>query len=306
MSAPGPDGLPVPPSGVSRVPPRPRLCEQGPCRHYHRLTIQVDAESPRAVKTPVRLPLVSDMVTEASDGGALYQAPRTFHTEVQHYCYPDTGIETTLGATPVVECNRWSPDPEADDAAERARGIFLSSRRGQRYLADLKAWEDAREAEATEAEEIERALADAEAERAGVKEFSEPVADDDAPSLAPAVGQWACPMCRHTFAPGHDAIPRSPDATACLDCDPPEADRDRVNAIMFELEELGAFQVIGTRGDSGDVRSVFAPIWRLVGDMKMESCPRDAGATTIRSWIRHELIRRARAGKLPKERKFRE
>lgn len=165
MSAPGPDGLPVPPSGVSRVPPRPRLCEQGPCRHYHRLTIQVDAESPRAVKTPVRLPVVSHMATEASDGGTLYQAPRTFHTEVQHYCYPDTGIETTLGSTPVVECNRWSPDPEADDAAERARGIFLSSRRGQRYLADLKAWEDAREAEAAEAEEIERTLADAERER---------------------------------------------------------------------------------------------------------------------------------------------
>lgn len=65
----------------------PRICSVGPCRHYHTFTTQVDAQNPMDVG----------------------RHGRAFHHQDHHYCYPGVGIDTELGAMPVLGCNRWSP-----------------------------------------------------------------------------------------------------------------------------------------------------------------------------------------------------
>ncbi len=100
----------------------PRLCEAGPCRHYHTMTIQLDAQQPHAERVD----------------GRLVEHGRVFHTEQHHYCYPDVGIETNLGALPVLSCNRWVP------ITSLLRGR-RSIRRG--YERELAAFHRAREAE---------------------------------------------------------------------------------------------------------------------------------------------------------------
>lgn len=157
----GPDG--VPQFAVPRppLPPRPRLCEAGPCQHYHRLEIQVDAENPMSRTVPVRLPVLAPGM-EASPGGTSYRAPAVFHTAVEHYCYPELGIETSLGPTPVVECNRWRPiSPDASSLALRAQLQFFESPEGRSYRDAVAAWETAREREAEAEAEAERQMADA-------------------------------------------------------------------------------------------------------------------------------------------------
>jgi hypothetical protein len=143
------------------LPPRPRMCDAGPCRHYHRLEIQVDAANPRAQKIPIRLPVLQPGM-EASPGGVIWQAPAAFHTVVEHYCYPDIGIEMDLGATPVVECNRWSPrmygDGGLNDAVIRNRDQFWQSRAGQEHAQAVAAWEAARAREAAQAQEAEQLI----------------------------------------------------------------------------------------------------------------------------------------------------
>lgn len=90
----GPNGAPML-EPVRELPTDPpRLCEAGPCRHYHTMTIQLDAQQPGR---------------ERRDDGTVVDHGRVFHTEVHHYCYPDVGIETNLGALPVLSCNRWAP-----------------------------------------------------------------------------------------------------------------------------------------------------------------------------------------------------
>lgn len=121
----GQDGGPALESAAPVQEPPPRLCEAGPCRHYHRMAIQMDAQNPMA---------------ERRDGKVIVHA-RVFHTTVQHYCYPDVGIETNLGSLPVLECNRWVP----------LTGL-LKLRRTVRaeYDRDLADWHQAREDEAEE------------------------------------------------------------------------------------------------------------------------------------------------------------
>lgn len=165
----GPDGAPQFVSGPPVTPARPRLCEAGPCRHYHRLTIQVEAESPRAQRVPVRLPVVPGVV-ESSPKGSIYQPPATYHTQTSHFCYPDVGIEMPLGSMPVTECNRWFPfvDDMAPVAVERvvphahriARQAFIESLEGAKYREELMAWEQARERELADAQEAERLIAE--------------------------------------------------------------------------------------------------------------------------------------------------
>ena len=97
----GPDGAPqIPPQ---RVEPRarPSLCRAGPCRHYHRLAIQVDAATPGAVRLPIVLPDGTPGAVPTAQG-TIYRAPAAFYVETHHYCYPDVGIEMPLGALPVV------------------------------------------------------------------------------------------------------------------------------------------------------------------------------------------------------------
>lgn len=88
LPAPGPDGL-IDPSSLAVGPPPeapPRICEYGPCRRYHTFEIVMDAAKP----------------LDGSDPGPV-------HVERQHYCYPTAGVETDLGNTPVVSCNRYAP-----------------------------------------------------------------------------------------------------------------------------------------------------------------------------------------------------
>ncbi len=89
-----PDGAPKL-EPVRELPPDPpRLCNAGPCRHYHQMKIQLDAQNP---------------VDERKPDGTVVHHGRVFHVQTHHYCYPDVGIETNLGALPVLECNRWVP-----------------------------------------------------------------------------------------------------------------------------------------------------------------------------------------------------
>ncbi len=149
----GPDGAPQLQPQRSDPPARPSLCRAGPCRHYHRLVTQVDAENPRAV----RLPIVSSQGGGGMPQGAVYRAPAVFHVETHHYCYPDVGIEMPLGALPVVECNRWMPSEWPPLAPVRV----LATKRASvdQYDRDLAAWESARAREVTEAAETEQLIA---------------------------------------------------------------------------------------------------------------------------------------------------
>lgn len=92
----GPDGT-LKLANKSLRPEPPRLCEAGPCRHYHTFAIQMDVETPKgdSVKPGGKV-----------EGGTQEQP---FYVERHHYCYPTVGIETTLGALPVLECSLWEP-----------------------------------------------------------------------------------------------------------------------------------------------------------------------------------------------------
>lgn len=101
----GPDGAPRLESLRELPPEAPRLCTAGPCRHYHRFQIQLDAQNP---------------MTERKPDGTVVNHGRVFHVQTHHYCYPDVGIETNLGALPVLSCNRWVP---LTSLLRRKRGI---------------------------------------------------------------------------------------------------------------------------------------------------------------------------------------
>ncbi len=136
MPAQAPDGGLAFEPARPKLPPPPRLCEAGPCRHYHRLAVQIDA--------------ANAMAEQREDGTVVHHA-RSFFTEVQHYCYPDVGIETVLGSMPVLECNRWVPVGRL----RRTRAIR------REYERALDVWHDDRE---HEADELNEAVAEASAE----------------------------------------------------------------------------------------------------------------------------------------------
>lgn len=138
--------------------PRPSLCEAGPCRHYHRFAVQVDAEPPKVRRLPVVVPGVA---------GDTYQPPATFHTETHRYCYPDTGIEMSLGVMPVTECNRWDPvdrDGSEGKAGLRRAMLFWASPAGQEHRHQEGMWQRRQIAMSKEAEEAEQLILDAQVE----------------------------------------------------------------------------------------------------------------------------------------------
>ncbi|HEY4266727.1 MAG TPA: hypothetical protein VGM94_00915 [Galbitalea sp.] len=129
----GPDGSLLFTDSQTQGSPRlaPRMCEQGPCVHYHRLETQLDAETPR----------------DGSDGG--------LHVQVHHTCYPQSGIEFELGDTPVVACNLWLPTSATLEKRRKAeRDRHLKSKSGKQFLKDMNAWQVARADAARVAEEV--------------------------------------------------------------------------------------------------------------------------------------------------------
>jgi hypothetical protein len=63
------------------------------------------------------------------------------------------GIETELGALPVVQCNRWDPVLSETDALLQIRRKYLETTEdGQRYQRELAAW-NARQVELAKADE---------------------------------------------------------------------------------------------------------------------------------------------------------
>lgn len=159
----GADGapLPLPPRRV--LPPRPRLCEAGPCVNYHGFEIQTEAEDPRALKTSATLPRDATGV-ESVEGGSVYHPPRSFHTQKHHYCYPTVGVEMRLGSLPVISCNRWHPEVQQYQhelpEIKRDRSKFLKGPHGVRFQEEVAAWERARAEEQSEASEMDRLIAE--------------------------------------------------------------------------------------------------------------------------------------------------
>jgi len=148
MPAPGPGGERELPA-MREVPPAPpRICEYGPCRNYHTFGIVMDAAKPMGGA------FVDGKVVGPADAGET-------HIEVQHYCYPTVGVETDLGSTPVVSCNRYRP-----------QGLITIGVR-RRFARDLATWQAQQASGALERDEAvdaqiaeaAAALADAEAHR---------------------------------------------------------------------------------------------------------------------------------------------
>jgi hypothetical protein len=166
---------PPPPIAPQRpIPvPYPRLCEAGPCRNYHRLEVQLEAQDPGPVRVPptarVHLPVVGAQILP--DGTTVYQPPARFHTEVHHSCYPTVGIELVLGPAPVLECNRWTPyhDMRGPDPWGRDRERFLQSPEGLAYTSEVQRWRAALERAAAAEKEIEDRMAEYEATHQGDK-----------------------------------------------------------------------------------------------------------------------------------------
>lgn len=141
----GPDGAPVLSPQRPMLAPRPRICEAGPCVHYHRLEVEVEAQDPMSMKVPIRLPVLPSGAAAVPDG-TLYQPPPSIHTQLIHTCYPSSGIEIDLGPAPVYNCNRWMPMTVADRTSERMlhRAEWMTSAEGREYTEAVRQWEQAR------------------------------------------------------------------------------------------------------------------------------------------------------------------
>ncbi len=143
-------------TGMPRLlPPRPRLCQAGPCKNYHRFSIQMDAATPHTRKLPIVLP-EGTPGAQPVPGGTVYTSPAGFHVQVSHYCYPTSGVEMILGDLPVTECNRWAP--LGGDGKEISAEEFLCSPDGFIFADRVRSWDQARAAEVAADEEAERLI----------------------------------------------------------------------------------------------------------------------------------------------------
>lgn len=79
--------------------PNTRLCERGPCIHYHRLVTSMDAAEPKG------------------GGGDIFR-------QTHHTCYPTLGMEIDLGDVDVYECSLWEPGDDAAAIVEERRRRF--------------------------------------------------------------------------------------------------------------------------------------------------------------------------------------
>ncbi len=150
-----PSALPpiAPDGGFEGEPPRkiidppPRLCEAGPCRHYHRFQVQLEVESAKGA--------------ELSATGAITgtPGPDPIVTQTHHYCYPAVGIETKLGSLPVLSCNRWDPITPGDlKSLARRDWKFGKTPAGIAFTAAKAKWQAERDLEQRDAEAAQAAI----------------------------------------------------------------------------------------------------------------------------------------------------
>lgn len=108
---PGPDGLPMPPSGVTpAMPPEQSienmLCRRGPCRHFMRFITDRPANNPE---------------------GAFEEVPK----EATLYCLRTVGDVIQLEDAVVYDCDQWDPIDTLRDAdwlgRERRRAEYLAA-----------------------------------------------------------------------------------------------------------------------------------------------------------------------------------
>jgi hypothetical protein len=92
----------------------------------------------------------------------LYRAPTSYHTQTSHSCYPTAGIEFELGSLPIVRCNRW--EPLGTNGKPMRPAAYLRTTEGRAYTAEVERWEEARKRELEEDAEVERLIAEAEAD----------------------------------------------------------------------------------------------------------------------------------------------
>lgn len=181
----GPDGTIQLTQQARSIPPPPRLCAAGPCRHYHTFTIQLDAERALAGR-------VEQGGKLAGDAG-----PDPFYVRRHHYCYPTPGVETDLKDLPVLECSRWDPDTYEARGIDDRREAFFRTRNGMTFKRELADWRAARAAEhVPSAAKIERVVV-----VIGGHEFPVPV---DADSTLRGVCAYA--MSAAGFVGVHDRL----------------------------------------------------------------------------------------------------
>lgn len=156
-----PDGAPKLSSLRVIADPPPRLCEAGPCRHYHRFGIQLDVQSPIGVR----------VMDGDKHGQIIGQAAQEFRVQTHHFCYPETGVETNLGELPVTHCSRWDPLlPKDLEEVEGRRSTYWATLAGKDWATQLGNWRRNREAEQADAAGIEAMIAEAEGARETTKE----------------------------------------------------------------------------------------------------------------------------------------
>jgi hypothetical protein len=97
------------------------LCQLGPCRHYHELTSELEAQQPLDGSS-IHLPVI---VTRA--------------------CYPSPGSEIELsGETSIMECNRWAPMNKTELAElSHRRKTFKENKEGE-WDAYVESWKGVR------------------------------------------------------------------------------------------------------------------------------------------------------------------
>jgi hypothetical protein len=108
---------PMPPPTLKVLGPEPpSLCRQGPCSHYHELSVRLDASTPM-------------------DGSS-----DVMHTQLTRSCYPTSGIQIELDDTPVFACSRWSPDTTRQYQIDAMQRDYNLSNAGVKYYRELSEW----------------------------------------------------------------------------------------------------------------------------------------------------------------------
>lgn len=112
----GDGGLQLEPAPTDPLPEGPiSICELGPCRHYHELFAELDAQKPLD-GSKMRLPVIR-----------------------HRSCYPIAGREIELSHG-VKECNLWDPQTRSERELRDQRQQQFKTFNEERYAEFLKSW----------------------------------------------------------------------------------------------------------------------------------------------------------------------